>query len=592
MADLSILIPARNEEFLNNTIENVLENMRGDTEIIVVLDGYTPDILPPVHPSVSYIYKAQSIGQRAAVNEAAKISTAKYVMKLDAHCAVAPGFDTVLMENCEHDWTVVPRMYNLHAFYWVCGQCGRKYDQGPKPARCPSCQNENQELFEKEIVWKPRLSRKSDFMRFDENLVFKYWGDYEKRPQAKSEIADLMCFLGASFFMERDRYWELGGLDEAHGSWGQMGVEISCKSWLSGGRLVVNKKTWFSHMFRTNGNGFSFPYPISGNDQEKAREYSRSLWLGDKWEGQKRPFRWIIDHFAPVPGFDTEGHLKERINITFPAGKPTPVSDDMSNQKPGVTKGIAYYTDNQLDPILQNAVIEQLIKATPEIGTGNFAFASIGGKGVDLSAMVEARGTAGVQIILPLQRSPLTMFYQIYECLKWLESDVVFLCEHDVLYHPSHFDFIPPRRDIFYYNQNVWKVDYQTGQALFYYVNQTSGLCAYRDLLLEHYRKRIAMVEANGFSRKMGFEPGTHNRAERVDDYRHDIWFSDCPNIDIRHDKNLTPSRWKKEQFRNQRYTQGWTEEKVIPFWGDALELMESIRKNERTDKNVNTDAC
>jgi len=39
---------------------------------------------------------------------------------------------------------------------------------------------------------------------------------------------------------------ELEGLDERHGFWGQFGTEISCKSWLSGGRQVVNKKTWFA----------------------------------------------------------------------------------------------------------------------------------------------------------------------------------------------------------------------------------------------------------------------------------------------------------------------------------------------------------
>jgi hypothetical protein len=108
--------------------------------------------------------------------------------------------------------------------------------------------------------------------------------------------------------MSRERYWQLDGLDEGHGSWGQMGVEVSCKSWLSGGRMVVNKNTWFSHLFRTQP-GFGFPYPMSGAAQDKAREYSREMWRWkdieqmSKWDKAVRPLKWLIEKFAPVPGW-------------------------------------------------------------------------------------------------------------------------------------------------------------------------------------------------------------------------------------------------------------------------------------------------
>ena len=162
----------------------------------------------------------------------------------------------------------------------------------------------------------------------------------------------------------------------------------------------------------------------------------------------------------------------------------------------------------------------------------------------------------GRNITLDLERGYLTMFKQILAGLEASTADVVYLCEHDVLYHPSHFEFTPPRRDIFYYNQNRWMVDAESGKALHHLANSTSGLCAYRDLLLEHYRKRVELVEAAGkYSRRMGFEPGTHNRAERVDNYKAETWMAECPNIDLRHTQNLTPSRWSKEQFRNQKYT-------------------------------------
>jgi hypothetical protein len=106
--DLSILIPARNEIFLQKTIENIIENIEADTEIIAILDGNWP--APPVqdHKRVSLVYHNLSIGQRAATNEAAKLSKAKYIMKCDAHCAFGKGFDKILIKDMEKDMTVVP----------------------------------------------------------------------------------------------------------------------------------------------------------------------------------------------------------------------------------------------------------------------------------------------------------------------------------------------------------------------------------------------------------------------------------------------------------------------------------------------------
>ncbi len=152
--DLSVLIPSRNEMFLKRTIEDILSNIKGDTEIIAVCDGAWPEPAIEDHPRVTLIYHGEAIGQRAAVNEAARMSTAKYIMKCDAHCAFDEGFDTKLMAKCcmQPDWTVVPRMYNLHAFNWKCSQCGTETYQGPTPTSCKKCDNTTD--FEKVMIWK------------------------------------------------------------------------------------------------------------------------------------------------------------------------------------------------------------------------------------------------------------------------------------------------------------------------------------------------------------------------------------------------------------------------------------------------------
>ncbi len=290
---LSVCIPARNEEFLARTIDDVFANAQADTEVIAVLDGYWPN--PPIkdHPKLTIIHH-DSIGQRSATNEAARVSQAKYVMKADAHCCFDKGFDVKLMANCEPDWTVVPWMYNMHVFNWVC-KCGKVMYQGPE-VPCPDCGSK----MEREMIWKPRRGRKTSTWRFGSDMVFQYWHGAKDRPEIRPGIIETMSFIGACWFTERERYWELGGLDTGHGEWGQVGTEIACKTWLSGGKLVTNRNTWFGHMFRSQ---FGWPYPISQGQIDRAREYSRDLWLNNKWPKAKYPVSWLVERFAPVPGW-------------------------------------------------------------------------------------------------------------------------------------------------------------------------------------------------------------------------------------------------------------------------------------------------
>ena len=309
MDKVSVLIPSRNEFLLAKTIETTLAASRGDIEIIAVLDGCWD--IPKVKddPRVTLIRFDEPVGQRRAVNLAAKIAKGKYILKTDGHSTFDKGFDVKLAEDCEYDWTVIPRMYNLHAFDWVCKNGHRYYQDKANPHKenkCPECK----EKLKIEYVWKPRKHKRTDFMYIDKDLRVKYWHKYEKRKEAKGDIVDVMNGQGACWFQHKDRFFELGGLDEKHGSWGQVGCEIACKAWLSGGRHVVNKKTWFAHVFRTTGE-FSFPYHIRGKDQEKARQYSRDLWLNNKWPLKKQDFIWLVNKFSPVPTWENKPVIEE-----------------------------------------------------------------------------------------------------------------------------------------------------------------------------------------------------------------------------------------------------------------------------------------
>lgn len=271
---LSIIIPAKNEIYLEKTIRNILENAQGEIEIIAELDGYIPE--PQIVISderVIFIHHKEAIGQRACINHGVSIAKGKYIMKLDAHCAVGPGFDVILAKDCEPEWTVVPTMYNLDI-----------------------------------ETWKPKMHKRTDYMYFTSPehpekpfRAMYYEGEEYRKWHSRSEMIDeTMGCMGPGWFMHKERFLAQGGCDEGHvGGWGQQGIEISLKAWLSGGKLMVNKNTWFAHWFRGGSSGPGFPYKISGNQIDRVRHYSQDLWIKDKWPLATRKLSWLIEKFNP-----------------------------------------------------------------------------------------------------------------------------------------------------------------------------------------------------------------------------------------------------------------------------------------------------
>jgi len=273
---LSVVIAARNEPYLQRTIDDCFDKASGEIEVIAVLDGYRPEIV--TRKGLALIYRLGGIGQRPAVNDGAKIAKGKYIMKLDAHCILDKGYDVKLSADCKYDWTVIPRRHGVI-----------------------------------EDGWKPRITN-IDYMRLtspsepgDLGLRAVAW---KKRTNGEL-IDDVMTCQGSCWFLHKDRFWELGGLDKGYGHWGAMGCEIGCKAWLSGGRLIVNKKTWYAHWQRGRRRAHDKSIAIDRNRTyylpretvRNAQEYAKDLWLNDKWPMQKRKFKWLLDKFAPVPGW-------------------------------------------------------------------------------------------------------------------------------------------------------------------------------------------------------------------------------------------------------------------------------------------------
>lgn len=80
--------------------------------------------------------------------------------------------------------------------------------------------------------------------------------------------------------------------------------------------------------------------------------------------------------------------------------------------------------------------------------------------------------------------------------------------------------------------------------------------------------------ELNWKIRKMGFEPGSHSRPERVDDVGAAEWRSEFPNVDIKHGKNLTEARWNQSEYRSKNSIRNWKEADEIPGWGKGKDII------------------
>ena len=312
MKDLSVLIPAANEMFLAKTIQDVLEHSEADTEVIATLDGAWADPEIEADERVKIIYVNKSVGQRAATNLAASLSDAKYVMKIDAHCSFDQGFDRKMLEMFEKtgdNVTMVPIMRNLWAFDWKCHRCGWKKYQGPTPKRCEDCNDSR--YMRRKMIWIGKNNPQSTSYTFDTEPHFKYFEAWKHREpyitdKKERRLTETMSLQGSCFMLTRDKYWELKISDEKLGNWGNQGIEVACKNWLSGGRVVVNHNTWYAHMFRTQGGDFSFPWDNKGKEVRKTKSNVKDLFWENGWDKQTRPLSWLVEKFWPVPGWTDE----------------------------------------------------------------------------------------------------------------------------------------------------------------------------------------------------------------------------------------------------------------------------------------------
>lgn len=269
---LSVVIPSKKERFLARTVKDILEKAEEEVEVIAVLDGFPANPPLPNDSRVKVVEFNEPKGMRTAINAGVEVSEGEYFMKSDAHCAYDKGFDVKLKADLEKDWIAVPVRYSLDPNKWT---------------------------KRKSPIYFTYIAPPSDQGRYGGVcLVNKYWREKDReKAHKKIPIDDLMVFQGSCYFMHMDYFHELELLDDKnYGTSGKEAIEVCLKCWLSGGRVVRNKKTWYAHLHK--GRKWRI-MKKPGDEYMKSGQYTMK-WFNFKeaWDKQTKPLKWLVDKFG------------------------------------------------------------------------------------------------------------------------------------------------------------------------------------------------------------------------------------------------------------------------------------------------------
>lgn len=286
MSKTSVIIPSRDEIFLAKTIDDIYKNATGDFEVIAIIDGEWPD--PPLEdrPNLQVVKFGQPHGMRAGINAGANLATGEYLLKCDAHCAFAYGFDEVLKADCDDNWVVIPPRYSLNPDTWG-------IEDNKKPRR--------DYHYLSNCVWSIR-ERKDYSMH-----GIEWWERGKERSDPMYTIDDTMSCQGSAWFMPRKHFIDfLGGLSEVGYGWfTQEFQEIGLKTWLGGGSVKVIKRTWMAHLHKGSRFGRMWkPSREERDDVAAGHEWSAWFWMTNQpFKGRVHDMRWLVEKFWPIPSW-------------------------------------------------------------------------------------------------------------------------------------------------------------------------------------------------------------------------------------------------------------------------------------------------
>ena len=213
---------------------------------------------------------------------------------------------------------------------------------------------------------------------------------------------------------------------------------------------------------------------------------------------------------------------------------------------------IVYVTDNVLPLKFAQLVRDKLVEAV---------------RGKPIISVSQKPIELGLNICLgDIGRSWLSIYKQLNAGLEAVKTPYVAVVEHDCLYTPEHFDFIPPRKDLFYYNANHWlaqHTDKLRGMYSYYPRRLAmSQMICHIDAFSKHVKETLGVLEEA--YKETSTSARRRKQAELGKDLKADYKYfrTKLPNLDIRHDCNFTGARRGKKRCYE------------LPYWGKLEEVL------------------
>jgi len=275
---LSIIIPSRNEQYLSQTVDDIFAKAKGEIEVIAVIDEQDQPLEP--RPNLIVHKKIGKPGMKSAINQAVDIAHGEYILKTDGHCMFGEGFDVILTTNHQDNWIQIPRRYSL--------------DAEITPWRIKP----NRPIVDYEYLVFP----------FNEVTSVRNGGKWYVRAEERFSdprylIDETMVFQGSCWMMRKDYYLSTCKLEinpKTKDEFVLEPEELAFKSWLSGGAVMVNKKTWYAHYHKHTG---MRGYRIDKRTMKQQRIYHIDYWMHDRWPKATIKVADFINRFMPIPGY-------------------------------------------------------------------------------------------------------------------------------------------------------------------------------------------------------------------------------------------------------------------------------------------------
>ena len=247
-------MPGYKDKYSQDTIRDILKNSElGDQlEVIHVWDGFYPDFEIVQDPRVKFIHLGKNRGMRGAINAGIAIARGKFFMRLDEHCCFGKGFDKILTDDCKENEVMTARRFFLDPEKW--------------------------EVMDIEPVEHERLdiTNVSDTVR---KFHGKRWKDRDER-QNNEMLSEMTAMQGSCWIANREFFLKTVGelQTEGYGPLIQDSVEVCMKYWKAGGRLMLNKNTWFAHKHRSFKRTHNNGTPENPAKQEDGYTYALNQW--------------------------------------------------------------------------------------------------------------------------------------------------------------------------------------------------------------------------------------------------------------------------------------------------------------------------